>query len=137
MKSRNGFVSNSSSSSFICAICGETESGRDSCIGDFDMFRCRKCGREFHFECADFPDHLKTDYDLHDYSTEEMPSKFCPFCTMERISQDMILWYMYKKYHTDEFKEMTDIKSKFRTYDDFCRYLGVAVVEEPEDDLIE
>lgn len=42
---------------------------------------------------------------------------------------------MYKKYHTDEFKEVAEIKSKFRTYDELCRYFGVAVVEESEDDL--
>lgn len=29
VKFRNGFVSNSSSSSFICEICGEEESGYD------------------------------------------------------------------------------------------------------------
>lgn len=135
MKSRNGFVSNSSSSSFICAICGELESGWDVGCSDFDMFRCRKCGREVHIGCVNFSDELQSDFDCSDYNLEEMPSKFCPFCNMERISQDMILWYMYKKYHTDEFKEVAEIKSKFRTYDELCRYLGVAVVEESEDDL--
>jgi hypothetical protein len=40
MKIRNGFVSNSSSSSFICAVCGETFSGWDAMELDFDLCRC-------------------------------------------------------------------------------------------------
>lgn len=40
MKIRNGFVSNSSSSSFVCDVCGSAESGMDACASDFDMSNC-------------------------------------------------------------------------------------------------
>ena len=40
MKIRNGFVSNSSSSSFTCDVCGTTESGMDANVRDFDMESC-------------------------------------------------------------------------------------------------
>jgi len=40
MKVRNGFVSNSSSSSFTCDVCGTTESGMDASPSDFDMDTC-------------------------------------------------------------------------------------------------
>lgn len=40
MKIRNGFVSNSSSSSFTCDVCGTTESGMDAGLRDFDMSEC-------------------------------------------------------------------------------------------------
>ncbi|MBU2515918.1 hypothetical protein KJ966_31760 [bacterium] len=40
MKIRNGFVSNSSSSSFVCNICGETESGWDLSLSEADMMMC-------------------------------------------------------------------------------------------------
>lgn len=40
MKIRNGFVSNSSSSSFICDVCGTVESGMDASPRDFDMEQC-------------------------------------------------------------------------------------------------
>lgn len=40
MKTRSGFVSNSSSSSFTCNVCGESQSGMDMSLSDFDMFEC-------------------------------------------------------------------------------------------------
>ena len=51
MKIRKGFVSNSSSSSFVCSICGEIESGMDACLSDFDMIQCVN-GHEFHTSCS-------------------------------------------------------------------------------------
>ena len=40
MKVRYGFVSNSSSSSFTCLVCGSTESGMDASASDFDFIEC-------------------------------------------------------------------------------------------------
>ena len=40
MKIRNGFVSNSSSSSFICDVSGRVESGYDMGIEDAGMYEC-------------------------------------------------------------------------------------------------
>lgn len=41
MKIRNGFVSNSSSSSFTCQVCGEECSGMDMCLDEAEMFQCQ------------------------------------------------------------------------------------------------
>lgn len=40
MKIRRGFVSNSSSTSFTCDVCGNTESGMDASLSDFEMSQC-------------------------------------------------------------------------------------------------
>lgn len=40
MKKRYGFVSNSSSSSYTCDVCGNNESGWDLCISEIDMSEC-------------------------------------------------------------------------------------------------
>jgi hypothetical protein len=42
MKIRNGFVSNSSSSSFICDVTGGIESGWDATLSDIGMCCCRE-----------------------------------------------------------------------------------------------
>lgn len=52
MKIRKGFVSNSSSSSFICEVCGNVESGYDASYDDMDFAQCEN-GHEF---CRD---HIK------------------------------------------------------------------------------
>lgn len=40
MKIRNGFVSNSSSSSFICDVCGQDASGYDMGLSEAEMYQC-------------------------------------------------------------------------------------------------
>jgi len=40
MKIRQGFVSNSSSSSFTCDVCGEEVSGWDVCLSEAEMSEC-------------------------------------------------------------------------------------------------
>lgn len=40
MKVRLGFVTNSSSSSFICEVCGDTSSGWDMCLSESYMSEC-------------------------------------------------------------------------------------------------
>ena len=42
MKIRKGFVSNSSSSSFICEVCGNVESGYDASPDELGFARCEK-----------------------------------------------------------------------------------------------
>lgn len=40
MKFRKDFVTNSSSSSYVCEICGRTESGWDLCLSECEMMEC-------------------------------------------------------------------------------------------------
>ena len=49
MKVRTGFVSNSSSSSFVCSVCGQDYSGYDACLEDGNMSECVKG----HIYCND------------------------------------------------------------------------------------
>ena len=40
MRFRKDFVTNSSSSSYVCEICGRTESGWDMCLSECEMMEC-------------------------------------------------------------------------------------------------
>jgi len=60
MKFRMGHVSNSSSSSFVCSVCGEIESGFDQGLSDFEMYECEN-GHVFHESCS-----KRSDFDNFD-----------------------------------------------------------------------
>jgi hypothetical protein len=48
MKIRQGFVSNSSSSSYVCNVCGETAMGMDVDLNNWEMFSCENG----HYSCV-------------------------------------------------------------------------------------
>lgn len=88
MKVRKGFVSNSSSSSFICDITGASESGIDVSLTDFEMVECVK-GHTFCY--SGFPEveeWAASDEDCEDYIEDErnteygygLPERLCPIC---------------------------------------------------------
>jgi len=138
MKYRNGFVSNSSSSSYTCDICGETESGRDLCLCDVDMVTCVN-GHCFHTGCAEdpkekvqkmidngqLPEHIECP---EDYLGEEYPydlkEEFCPMCQFEELAwMDMMDFFMM--YTGMSRKDvLQEIKTKCRTYAEFKKAIN-------------
>lgn len=83
MKIRQGFVSNSSSSSFVCDICSNTQSGWDLSYDEADMFEC-----EFgHVMC-----NSHANKDIDDLSDEEI---------LEILEREV----ERTTYRKDEFKE--------------------------------
>ena len=97
MKIRNGFVSNSSSCSFTCDVCGETESGFDVSLEDCDMKECvnghtfceshmtKKMKKPSIEQMKAFlskkiwtwgPDKGKPEYDLKDMSNEDVEDAY-------------------------------------------------------------
>jgi len=71
MKVRLGFVSNSSSSSFVCDVCGEEYSGWDACLSEPEMYCC-EYGHTF---CEG---HMKEN--LEDLSIEKKREYCVRFC---------------------------------------------------------
>jgi len=53
MKTRSGFVSNSSSSSFICDVCGENVTGYDISLTEAEMYQCEKGHTFCRSSCSD------------------------------------------------------------------------------------
>ena len=124
MKFRNGFVTNSSSSSFVCQICGESNSGFDSDPADLGFVVCKNhhvfCDRhiinipygERYWEIAE----KESSYGYN------LPEEYCPICQMEFLADDDYIEYMKKQgFYKDEiFKQ---IKQNFKSYEEFKAYL--------------
>lgn len=94
MKVRSGFVSNSSTSSFICEVCGRKETEWDSVdIADLGFVRCENehlfCDEEM---VDDYTDAEKEEMESKD--RYGVPSKCCPICTMSVFSDDDLVRYL-------------------------------------------
>jgi hypothetical protein len=111
MKVRQGFVSNSSSSSFICDICGHDESGWDLGLDDAMMVECRRG----HLLCDS---HVEAD---DEYDRYNLCSTECPCCQLNNVTDDIIIKYLLHQCgrKIDDVKE--EIKNTFKTSDNFYK----------------
>ena len=122
MKRRKCFVANSSSSSYTCDVCGNTVSGWDCSLYEYDMFECKNG----HIICADSclcSEELKKQYD--DYVSDEnedeesdrygVPATYCPVCRLEHLTEEQLIDYLMVKNNTNE-KELSDkVRAEFGT----------------------
>ena len=76
MKIRNGFVSNSSGSSFICDICGNERQGYE--LIDIHMIECEN-------GCIICDDHLDANATInYDFGECRVDEKNCPVCSPKK-----------------------------------------------------
>jgi hypothetical protein len=95
MKHRTGFVTNSSSCSFICRVCGLDIEGNDyDSSYDHDMFQCPDCG-DFH--CMDHQPieeaKFKAIAAITSDSFEELDKSsfvLCPTCLAEKMKKELM-----------------------------------------------
>lgn len=150
MKIRKCFVANSSSSSFVCDVCGEqTEAYMDASPSDFDMVYCVNG----HVICNEHLIDTLTEEEEAEYEYE-VPERICPICQFQVLGQNDCAAYLletrevpratvfeeikkvnkrrkklynfeYIKYVTDKFELTEDmllaeIKEKYQTYSNFA-----------------
>ena len=126
MKFRKGFVTNSSSSSFICQICGYVTSGWDMTSYEAGFVTCEN-GHEFcsehlvnipkDMESYDFAYHSGIDYD-------DIPAEHCPICNMQALSDGDLMKYLSIMYKPRAVV-LEEIRDRFDNYNDFKAFLAV------------
>ena len=126
MKTRNGLVSNSSSSSFVCSICGGIESGMDISLSDLDMIQCVN-GHTLHNDCkskyinddsVDIAVETGDEDDDEDGDGEISP-KHCPICTLQALTDDNELDFLRWVHCSTKEDSLKTIKERFVTYKNF------------------
>ncbi len=153
MKIRNGFVSNSSTTSFTCCACGEVAAGMDLSLSDIGWYECDNehniCPSDL---LEDVPESDAEEWRYH------IPESCCPVCKFAIFTAKDLANYLEhttiitrasvfavvkqankrrKKLYDNEYvmyacEQMgvtretiiTAIRAKFTTYRDFGKFLG-------------
>jgi len=120
MKIRTGFVSNSSSSSFICEVTGRIESGYDMGLEEAEMLEC--VNEHVFTETRIIGEVKDKDEDDEDYYSEwryEVPAVNCPICTLNHIKNNDLLKWLLKMEGIDKEMVINQIKSRHTNYGEF------------------
>lgn len=129
MKKRYGFVSNSSSSSFICCVSNESVEIDDSCdIGDYGLVRCEN-NHVFFTEYVVNKENLNDDsYTQNKYEEIVLKECHCPLCSLSIIKDNVLLDYILFKYSLNKETLVNEIKRDYTSLNHFKK-----VLEDKED----
>lgn len=119
MKIRQGFVSNSSSSSFVCMVSGHIEAGMDMSMADAGMVECIH-GHQFGEEyiVGDIRDENMVDDWRYEISAEQ-----CPICSLTNITNGTVLAYILKEDDINLEMMKNKIRSKFKDNSELLAFL--------------
>ena len=137
MKFRKDFVTNSSSSSYVCEICGRSESGWDLCLSECEMYECvnghtfcwdealEKPSREEMLKLIFEKEYVSTYYtteEIEDMDDEDIfneiltehgwsvPECMCPICQFIEYSEYDLSAYLLKEYGVSREEVFEEVK---------------------------
>jgi hypothetical protein len=129
MKFRSGFVTNSSSSSFICDVCGETASGMDMGLSEAYMSECKN-GHTFcdSHKLKVLDKAIKKGIDSDDEDNDEderyeIDPIYCPICQFKALHSEEALKYLLKKLQVTEKDLLAELKGTFSNYEELQKYI--------------
>jgi len=144
MKIRLGFVSNSSSSSYTCDICGNTESGYDQGPDELGFAECVERHTFCKDHLIDIPESPDTDleddeadedgfdkdgFDKDGFDEEgknedyEYVASRCPICQFQEVSSHERKKYLYEVTKVTDKELDKEIKARFKNYKEFQDFI--------------
>lgn len=126
MKIRLGFVANSSSTAFVCNVCGTIESGMDMTLGDAGMVECQ-AGHVFcesHQIGYDDPEPEEEVEDEEEYDGYyDVNSKKCPICQFTILPNKDFIDFLRITTNTTPEKVLEKVRTMFDSYAEWQKYL--------------
>ena len=129
MKIRNGFVSNSSSSSFTCSVCGGDECGYDMSYRELGMISCKN-GHIIHEECMD-KDVLKEI--VENSVKKDFDTKYCPICQFKSLDYCDALKYLDHVLGYSDESILENLKCLYGNYDKFLAETNIIISKKMEE----
>lgn len=131
MKYRKSFVTNSSSSSFVCDICGRVETVWDTGLSDVGMYQCVNghtfCQDEaleiskedliemiiedkWNKSSKEELEKMELEELIECFDVGEVPECFCPICNFIEYSQSDLARYLLKEYGISRDEVFEEVK---------------------------
>lgn len=122
MKVRIGFVANSSSSSYVCDVCGVVEGGYDSTPSDFDMIGCDGG----HLICCEHALEHPHKSHTNQYEDTTLFQHSCPLCMLVNVRDALLVRYLLNEIGGGRTKDdlILEVRKRFGTLKIFEEYLN-------------
>ncbi len=122
MKTRKGFVSNSSSTSFVCDVCGESVGGYDMGLSEAEMSECVNGHTFCNSHMIETPCNEEAE-DEEDYDCYEVPAEKCPCCSFQAVSTWDMVNYLLKEKGMSREDVAKLLREKFASYEEFAAFI--------------